>query len=62
MDRGLTGAMLSLIRAKSDEFAPNEGAQSLKQPNQVEMLDAMKKECPDRLLLLAFISPSSFSP
>ncbi|WP_273234421.1 DISARM system helicase DrmA [Pseudomonas kuykendallii] len=42
MDRGLTGAMLSLIRAKSDEFAPNEGAQSLKQPNQVEMLDAMR--------------------
>lgn len=42
MDRGLTGAMLSLIRAKSDEFAPNEGAQSLKQPNQAEMLEAMK--------------------
>lgn len=42
MDRGLTGAMLSLIRAKSDEFAPNEGAQSLKQPNQSEMLEAMR--------------------
>jgi hypothetical protein len=42
MDRGLTGAMLSLMRAKSDDFAPNDGAQSLKQPNQAEMLDAMK--------------------
>lgn len=42
MDRGLTGAMLSLIRAKNDGFAPNEGAQSLKQPNQAEMLDAMR--------------------
>ncbi|MCH4874752.1 DISARM system helicase DrmA [Pseudomonas sp. TMW22091] len=42
MDRGLTGAMLSLIRAKSDDFAPNDGAQSLKQPDQAEMLDAMK--------------------
>ena len=42
MDRGLTGAMLSLIRAKSDDFAPNEGAQSLTKPNQAEMLEAMK--------------------
>lgn len=42
MDRGLTGAMLSLLRAKHADFAANTGAESLKLPNQPEMLDAMK--------------------
>ncbi len=42
MDRGLTGAMLSLMRLENDAFSPNEGAGQLSTSNQVEMTDAIK--------------------
>ena len=42
MDRGLTGAMLSLLRLENDVFSPNEGAGQLSMSNQVEMTDAIK--------------------
>jgi hypothetical protein len=42
MDRGLTGAMLSLIRLENDVFSPNEGASQLSMSTQVEMTDAIK--------------------
>lgn len=42
MDRGLTGAMLSLMRLKNDVFSPNEGAGQLSMSNQAEMTDAIK--------------------
>jgi hypothetical protein len=42
MDRGLTGAMLSLMRLENDVFSPNEGAGQLTKSNQVEMTDAIK--------------------
>ncbi|MGS3140547.1 DISARM system helicase DrmA [Aeromonas sanarellii] len=41
MDRGLTGAMLSLMRLENDVFSPNEGAGQLSMPNQTEMADAI---------------------
>lgn len=42
MDRGLTGAMLSLMRLENDAFSPNEGAGQLSKSNQAEMADAIK--------------------
>ena len=42
MDRGLTGAMLSLIRLENDIFSPNEGASQLSMSTQAEMTDAIK--------------------
>jgi len=42
MDRGLTGAMLSLMRLENDEFSPNEGAGQLGMSNQAEIVDAIK--------------------
>jgi hypothetical protein len=42
MDRGLTGAMLSLMRLENDIFSPNEGAGQLSMSNQTEMTDAIK--------------------
>lgn len=42
MDRGLTGAMLSLMRLDNDIFSPNEGAGQLSMSNQQEMLDVIK--------------------
>ena len=40
MDRGLTGAMLSLMRLDNDVLSPNHGAGALTQPTQSEMVDA----------------------
>ena len=42
MDRGLTGAMLSLMRLENDLFSPNEGAGQLSMSNQTEIVDAIK--------------------
>lgn len=42
MDRGLTGAMLSLIRLENDEFSSNEGASQLSMSNQNEMTNTIK--------------------
>ena len=42
MDRGLTGAMLSLMRLKNDIFSPNEGAEKLSMSNQPEITDVIK--------------------
>ncbi len=42
MDRGLTGAMLGLMRLENDDFSPNEGAGQLSMSNQDEMTDAIK--------------------
>lgn len=42
MDRGLTGAMLSLMRLENDVFSPNEGADQLSMSNQAEILEAIK--------------------
>lgn len=42
MDRGLTGAMLSLMRLENDVFSPNEGAGQLSMSNQSEILEAIK--------------------
>jgi len=41
MDRGLTGAMLSLMRLDNDVFSPNEGAGQLHKSNQSEIIDAI---------------------
>ncbi len=41
MDRGLTGAMLSLVRLENEAFSPNEGAGLLAQSNQKEIVDAI---------------------
>lgn len=41
MDRGLTGAMLSVMRLKDEKFSANEGAASLHQPTQPEMTDVI---------------------
>ncbi|MCV2370026.1 DISARM system helicase DrmA [Roseateles oligotrophus] len=40
MDRGLTGAMLSLMRLDNDVLSPNDGAGELTQPTQSEMTEA----------------------
>jgi len=42
MDRGLTGAMLSVIRLNHPEFNPNVGAGNLSKPNQAEIEAAIK--------------------
>lgn len=42
MDRGLTGAMLSLMRLENDVFSPNEGAGQLSTSNQAEIINAIK--------------------
>lgn len=41
MDRGLTGALLSLMRLKNDAFSPNEGAGELDRPDRPEIADAI---------------------
>ncbi|RDS82243.1 helicase [Dyella monticola] len=41
MDRGLTGALLSLMRLENDAFSPNEGAGKLDKSNQTEITDAI---------------------
>lgn len=40
MDRGLTGALLSLMRLENDTFSPNEGAGKLDKSDQSEIADA----------------------
>ena len=42
MDRGLTGALLSLMRLENDSFSPNDGAGQLSASNQAEMQAAIK--------------------
>jgi len=42
MDRGLTGAMLSVMRLSHDEFAPNDGASHLQQAHQREIVDVVE--------------------
>lgn len=41
MDRGLTGALLSLMRLDNDIFSPNEGADQLDQSDKAEITDAI---------------------
>ena len=41
MDRGLTGALLSLMRLDNDIFSPNEGADQLDQSDKTEITDAI---------------------
>ncbi len=41
MDRGLTGAMLSVMRLKDEKFSANDGAANLHQPTQPEMTDVI---------------------
>jgi hypothetical protein len=41
MDRGLTGALLSLMRLKYPDFSPNEGAAVLDRPDRPEILEAI---------------------
>lgn len=41
LDRGLTGAMLSVMRNHFDQFSPNAGAGALKSPTQPEMLSTI---------------------
>lgn len=41
MDRGLTGALLSLMRLENDVFSPNDGAGKLDKPNQSEITEAI---------------------
>jgi hypothetical protein len=41
MDRGLTGALLSLMRLEYDAFSPNVGASKLDKPDKPEILDAI---------------------
>lgn len=41
MDRGLTGALLSLMRLDNDIFSPNEGADQLGQSDKAEITDAI---------------------
>lgn len=38
MDRGLTGAMLAMMRNEYEPFGPNQGASSLKSPTKPEMV------------------------
>ncbi|MDH8045762.1 hypothetical protein QIG18_27550, partial [Klebsiella pneumoniae] len=40
--RGLTGALLSLVRLENDEFSPNDGAGKLNMSNQAEISNAIK--------------------
>lgn len=42
MDRGLTGAMLSLMRHTYVPFAPNDGAGRMNSPSRQEMLDTIR--------------------
>lgn len=42
MDRGLTGAMLSVMRLSHDAFAPNDGASQLQQAHQPEIVDVVE--------------------
>lgn len=41
MDRGLTGAMLSVMRLTDEQFSPNDGADSLHQSTQSQMTHAI---------------------
>ena len=41
MDRGLTGAMLSIMRLTDENFSANDGADNLRQPTQPEMAHAI---------------------
>lgn len=41
MDRGLTGALLSLMRLENDGFSPNVGAGELEKSDKPEILDAI---------------------
>lgn len=42
MDRGLTGAMLSLMRLENDNFSPNEGAEQLSRSDQPEITETIE--------------------
>jgi ribosomal protein L24E len=42
MDRGLTGALLSLMRLEYADFSPNEGAAVLDRPDNPEILEAIE--------------------
>ncbi len=42
LDRGLTGALLSLMRLKYDDFCPNEGAAVLDRADKPEILEAIE--------------------
>lgn len=42
LDRGLTGAMLSIMRHSYDPFAPNTGAGAMNSPSRSEMLDTIR--------------------
>jgi hypothetical protein len=39
MDRGLTGTLISSMRLRYDEFAPNEGASKLRNPKDPRVVD-----------------------
>jgi hypothetical protein len=39
MDRGLTGTLVSMMRLRYDEFAPNEGASKLRNPKDSKVVD-----------------------
>jgi hypothetical protein len=41
MDRGLTGALLSVMRLTDEQFSANDGAANLRQPTQSEMTHAI---------------------
>lgn len=41
LDRGLTGAMLSIMRQTYDPFSPNDGAGALDSPSRQEMLNTI---------------------
>ena len=51
MDRGLTGAMLSLMRLSDDELNPNDGASSLKSTTANVVAQVIKKVT-DRVLMV----------
>lgn len=42
LDRGLTGAMLSIMRHSYDPFAPNTGAGAMTSPSRPEMLETIR--------------------
>lgn len=42
MDRGLSGALLSLMRLEYADFSPNEGAAALDRPDKPEILEAIE--------------------
>lgn len=42
LDRGLTGAMLSIMRHSYDPFAPNDGAAAMNSPSRSEMLETIR--------------------